>query len=116
MFSKRLSVPVQVDFLKQLKFLLSLDGMVLNKALTKIADSEAGSLSVEAEHIIDEIENVSSDPSSGKDCSDIRKGYYRSRVKSHFIFYRINLKNKEIEIMRILHQQMDIATRLNDLY
>ena len=66
--------------------------------------------------IIDEIENVSNDPSSGKDCSDIRKGYYRSRVKSHFIFYRINLKNKEIEIMRILHQQMDIATRLNDLY
>ena len=60
MFSKRLSVPVQVDFLKQLKFLLSLDGMVLNKALTKIADSDAGSLSAEAEHIIDEIENGSS--------------------------------------------------------
>lgn len=66
--------------------------------------------------IIDEIENVSSDPSSGKDCSNIRKGYYRSRVKSHFIFYRINLKSKKIEIMRILHQQMDIESRLNDLY
>jgi len=64
--------------------------------------------------IIDEIENITKDPSSGKDYSDIRKGYYRSRVKSHFIFYRINVKKKEIEIIRILHQQMDIDSRLND--
>jgi toxin ParE1/3/4 len=64
--------------------------------------------------IIDEIENISKNPLSGKDYSDIRKGYYRSRVKSHFVFYRINVKNKEIEVIRILHQQMDIDSRLND--
>jgi toxin ParE1/3/4 len=64
--------------------------------------------------IIDEIENLTKHPLSGKDYSDLRKGYFRSRVKSHFIFYRINLKKKEIEIIRILHQQMDIESRIND--
>lgn len=64
--------------------------------------------------IIDEIENITKDPLSGKDYSEIRKGYFRSRVKSHFVFYRINLKKKAIEIIRILHQQMDIESHLND--
>jgi len=40
--------------------------------------------------------------------------YFRSRVKSHFIFYKIDLKDNELEIIRILHQQMDIESRLND--
>ncbi|MCA1760698.1 MAG: type II toxin-antitoxin system RelE/ParE family toxin, partial [Bacteroidales bacterium] len=35
------------------------------------------------------------------------------RVKSHFIFYKIN-KEEILEIIRILHQSMDIETRLND--
>lgn len=64
--------------------------------------------------IIDEIENISNDPSSGKDCKDIREGYFRCRVKSHFIFYKINKKLKVVEIIRILHQQMDIESRLDD--
>ncbi|MCA6445023.1 MAG: type II toxin-antitoxin system RelE/ParE family toxin [Chitinophagaceae bacterium] len=64
--------------------------------------------------IIDEIESISNDTSSGKDFSDIREGYFRSRVKSHFIFYRVNRKKKVIEIIRILHHQMDIESRLND--
>lgn len=64
--------------------------------------------------IIDEIENITKDPQSGKDFSDVRKGYFQTRVNSHFIYYRINLRKKEIEIIRILHQQMDIESRLND--
>lgn len=64
--------------------------------------------------IIHEIEHLSGNPKSGKDYNEIRKGYFRSRVKSHFIFYRINIKNEEIEIIRILHQQMDISSRLNE--
>lgn len=64
--------------------------------------------------IIDEIENIAKDPLSGIDYGEVRKGYYRSRVKSHIVFYRIRLKGKEIEIIRILHQQMDIESRLND--
>lgn len=72
----------------------------------------------QADHYFDllmnEIEYLSENPKSGKDYNKIRKGYFRSRVKSHFIFYKINLKEEEIEIIRILHQQMDISTILDD--
>lgn len=64
--------------------------------------------------IFEEIEYLTLNPTSGKDYSHIRKGYYCSKVKSHFIFYRINLKENAIEIIRILHQQMDIENRLNE--
>ncbi len=64
--------------------------------------------------ILDEIEYLAENPKSGEDYSNVRKGYFRSRIKSHFIFYKINRKNEEIEIIRILHQRMDIETRLNE--
>lgn len=64
--------------------------------------------------IMNEIEYLTNNPESGKDYNKIRKGYFRSRVKSHFIFYKINGKDDEIEIIRILHQQMDISTRLDE--
>ncbi len=64
--------------------------------------------------IMDEIEYISENPKSGKDYNEIRKGYFRSRVKSHFIFYRINLKEEKIEIIRILHQQMDVDSHINE--
>lgn len=63
--------------------------------------------------IFNEIEFLAKRPDSGKDFSHIRKGYFRSKVKSHFIFYKIN-KKEILEIIRILHQSMDIETRLND--
>lgn len=64
--------------------------------------------------IMDEIQYLTLDPKSGKDYSNVRKGYFRSRTKSHFIFYRINQKKEEIEIIRILHQRMDIDSHLNE--
>jgi toxin ParE1/3/4 len=64
--------------------------------------------------LFDEIEYLCLKPNSGSDFGHVRKGYYRSRVKSHFIFYIINEKKNEIEIIRILHQQMDIENRLNE--
>lgn len=64
--------------------------------------------------IMDEIEYITQNPLSGKDYSHIRKGYLRTRVKSHFIFYKVNLKENLVQIIRILHQQMDIDQRLND--
>ena len=64
--------------------------------------------------ILDEIEYLAKNPDIGKDYSHVRKGYLRSKVKSHFIFYKINKKENLIEIIRILHQQMDIENRLND--
>ena len=64
--------------------------------------------------IFDEIEYLCQKPNSGSDFSHVRKDYLRSRVISHFIFYKINEKQSELEIIRILHQQMDIENRLNE--
>jgi toxin ParE1/3/4 len=63
--------------------------------------------------IIDEIENISQNINAGKPVEHIRKGYRASKVKSHLIFYRIS-KEGLIEVIRILHEQMDIENRLND--
>ncbi len=51
--------------------------------------------------IMDEIKYVSQKTESGFDFSSVREGYYRSRVKSHIIFYRIDQKNESVEIIRI---------------
>lgn len=64
--------------------------------------------------IMDEIEYLTHNPNSAKDFGHIREGYFRSKVKSHFIFFKINAPQNSIEIIRILHQNMDIPTRLLD--
>lgn len=64
--------------------------------------------------IIDEIEHLAENPKSGQDYERIRKGYFRSRIKSHFIFYKINSAISKIKIIRILHQRMDIEAQLID--
>ena len=64
--------------------------------------------------IFDEIEYVAENPFSGKDYSYIRKNYRCSKVKSHLIFYRLLEKQKEIEIIRVLHERMDIENRLKE--
>ena len=64
--------------------------------------------------ILDEVEYLAKNPASGKDYSHVRNGYLRSKVKSHFIFYKINKKESLVEIIRILHQRMDIESRLTN--
>lgn len=64
--------------------------------------------------IFDEIEYLAEHPESGKDYSHIRKNYRCAKVKSHVIFYRTMEKQKEIEVIRVLHQRMDIESRLSD--
>jgi toxin ParE1/3/4 len=64
--------------------------------------------------IFDEIEYLADNPKSGKDYNHIRKNYWCSKVKSHLVFYRIVDKQAEIEIIRVLHQQMNIENRLNE--
>jgi toxin ParE1/3/4 len=62
--------------------------------------------------IYKEIEFLAGRPTSGKDLNQLRKGYWSCKVKSHLIFYKYTLF--EIEIVRILHENMDIPNRLND--
>ena len=40
--------------------------------------------------IFDEIDYLCEEPNSGFDFGKIRKGYWRSKVKSHLIFYKVN--------------------------
>ena len=64
--------------------------------------------------IFDELEFLSKNPLSGKDIGQIRKNYRCSRVQSHLIFYRITTAKNEIDIIRVLHQRMDIENILNE--
>ena len=62
--------------------------------------------------ILDEIDYICRNINTGKSIEHVRKGYRASKVKSHLIFFRV--KNDTVEIIRILHEQMDIKNRLND--
>ncbi|MBA7531379.1 Toxin ParE1 [subsurface metagenome] len=63
--------------------------------------------------ILDEIEFVAENFMSGKSMDHIKSGYRASKVKSHLIFYRKD-EDGQIEIIRILHQMMDLENRLRD--
>lgn len=62
--------------------------------------------------IIKEIEFIATKPNSGKILDHLRIGYRSTKVKSHFIFYKVY--KVEIEIVRILHESMDIPNRLDE--
>jgi len=62
--------------------------------------------------IFDEIGYICKNTTAGKTMDHVRKGYRASKVKSHLIFYRII--NGTVEIIRILHERMDIDSRLSD--
>ena len=66
------------------------------------------------ELIFNEIEYLSVNPSVGIDFGHVRKNYRRSKVKSHIVFYRYVESQSDIDIIRILHQRMDVETRLDD--
>lgn len=61
--------------------------------------------------IIEEIEFITDNFSLGKSVEQTRKNYRVTKVKSHLIFYR-KRNNDIVEIVRILHQRMDIKNRL----
>jgi toxin ParE1/3/4 len=52
-------------------------------------------------------------PLKGRDCSDIRAGYRKFGTGRHVIFYR-QIDLGIIEIVRILHERMDVKTRLTE--
>jgi toxin ParE1/3/4 len=61
--------------------------------------------------LIEEITYISGNYDSGKSMAHVKPGYRASKVKSHLIFYR-KAKDNIVEIIRILHQSMDIENRL----
>ena len=63
--------------------------------------------------ILDEIEYISQKFEMAIDFGKIRKSYRYSKVKSHLVFFKKN-KYNEIEVIRVLHERMDIENRLID--
>ncbi|AXG71629.1 toxin ParE1 [Kordia sp. SMS9] len=61
--------------------------------------------------IISEFQYISDNFLIGKSVENTRKNYRVLKVKSHLIFYR-KIDDNIVEIVRILHQQMDSKKRL----
>ena len=61
--------------------------------------------------ILNEIEDVAKHFESGQSMEHIRKGYRSTKVKSHPVFFRKSKRNT-VEIIRILHQRMEIENHL----
>ena len=49
-------------------------------------------------------------PRLGRNIDDIRKGYFKFPTASHILIYRVN--KAQVEIVRILHENSDVETRL----
>lgn len=63
--------------------------------------------------ILDEIEFIAENFESGKSVDFIKNGYRASLVKSHIIFYKKSRSNV-VEIIRVLHQKMDIENQIDE--
>ncbi len=63
--------------------------------------------------ILDEIEYIADNFESARDMGKVRKNYRYSKIKSHLIFFKKH-NDKTIEVVRVLHERMDIENRLTD--
>ncbi len=63
--------------------------------------------------IFDEIEYIVGHFEMARDFGNVRKNYRSSKVKSHLVFFK-KTAEKEIEVIRVLHERMDIENKLND--
>lgn len=63
--------------------------------------------------ILDEVEYISQNFEMALDFGKVRKAYRFSKVKSHLVFFKKN-KYNEIEVIRVLHERMDIENRLKE--
>jgi toxin ParE1/3/4 len=63
--------------------------------------------------LLDSCQEIANNPEIGKNYSDINTDLLGYKINRHIIFYR-NLVNQPIEITRILHERMDLKSRLND--
>ena len=62
--------------------------------------------------IIAAIDALAKGDRRGRDVGDLRAGYYKYPVGRHFLFYR--LAEDRLDVIRILHQQMDVDARLGE--
>lgn len=63
--------------------------------------------------ILDEICFIANNYELCRKMDNVRKGYRVSKVKSHLLFVKKG-SDDVVEVIRILHQNMDVANRLNN--
>jgi len=56
---------------------------------------------------------IGKNPDLGKEYGEISKNLFGLRTGKHIIFYQVISKDR-IEVVRILHEQMDLKNRLNE--
>jgi toxin ParE1/3/4 len=56
------------------------------------------------------LKNLVDHPEMGKERDELRKGYRSLLVNHHIVFYRVI--DDEIQIMRVLHESVDLASHL----
>lgn len=63
--------------------------------------------------LIDTCKDVAENPESGENYEGIVSALFGIKVTRHIIFYR-KLSENEIEITRILHERMDLKSRIKE--
>ena len=63
--------------------------------------------------LLDSCRDIANNPNLGKNYEGIKNELFGFKVNKHVIFYRI-LKNKPIEITRILYGRMDLKNRIKE--
>ena len=63
--------------------------------------------------LIETCNEISDNPEIGKDYSIIAKNLFGIRSGRHIVFYR-KKKNSVVENIRVLHEQMDLKTRVKE--
>lgn len=64
------------------------------------------------ELLLENCQHIADNPNIGKSYLTIQQELFGLKIKRHIIFYR-KLDNQPIEITRILHERMDLKTRLD---
>lgn len=63
--------------------------------------------------LIDSFQEISENPGLGKNYDEIDSAILGLRVGKHIVFYRSS-KSNEVETLRILHQRMDLKSRMEE--
>jgi len=61
--------------------------------------------------IIDACDDLAAHRRRGRSIDDVRRGYFKLAVGTHFLIHRLT-PGDNVDIVRILHQRMDVADRL----
>jgi len=63
--------------------------------------------------LLENCKEVANNPELGKNYSGVTENLFGFKAGRHIIFYRW-IEDNEVEITRILHEQMDIENRIKD--